>query len=105
MTTLENRPNTALLVIDVQVGVVAEGYQRDAVVANVARLVQRACDEQVVVVWVQHNDDYLKRDSDEWQIVAELEPAAREARVDKSYGDSFDDTSLESVLSDLRVGR
>ena len=34
MTTLENRPNTALLVVDVQNGVVEGAYGRDAVVAN-----------------------------------------------------------------------
>ena len=32
MTTLENRPNTALLVIDVQQGAVDGGHQRDEVV-------------------------------------------------------------------------
>jgi hypothetical protein len=42
MTTLENRPNTALLVIDVQNGVVAGAYERDAVVANVDSLVEKA---------------------------------------------------------------
>ena len=35
MTTLENRPNTALLVVDVQQGVVDGNHQRDEVVANV----------------------------------------------------------------------
>ena len=35
MTTLIDRPNTALLVIDVQNGVVAATHERDAVVANV----------------------------------------------------------------------
>src|SRR4029450_4119488 len=38
MTTLENRPNTALLVIDVQNGVVEGAHERDAVVANVGSL-------------------------------------------------------------------
>ena len=33
MTTLQNRPNTALLVIDVQNGVVEGAHERDAVVA------------------------------------------------------------------------
>ena len=42
MTTLENRPNTALVVIDVQNGVVAGAHDRDAVVGNVASLVDRA---------------------------------------------------------------
>ena len=50
MTTLANRPNTALLVIDVQKGVVAGAHQRDAVVANVGRLVERARRERVPVV-------------------------------------------------------
>ena len=35
MSTLQNRPITALLVVDVQNGVVAGGHARDAVVANV----------------------------------------------------------------------
>ena len=72
MTTLQNRPNTALLVIDVQAGVVAGNHERDAVVANVATLVDKARDEDIPVVWVQHNDDGLRRGSDEWQIVPEL---------------------------------
>ena len=59
MTTLENRPNTALLVVDVQNGVVAEAHERDAVVANVGSLVEKARQEQVPVVWVQHSDEGL----------------------------------------------
>ena len=34
MTTLESRRNTALLIVDMQVGVVAKAYGRDAVVKN-----------------------------------------------------------------------
>ena len=72
MTTLENRPNTALLVIDVQNGVVGEAYDRDAVIANIATLIDRARAADVDVVWVQHNDDDLKKDSESWQYVPEL---------------------------------
>jgi nicotinamidase-related amidase len=105
MTTLENRPHTALLVIDVQNGVVAEAHDRDAVVANVHTLVEKARREQVRVVWVQHNDDGLKRETEEWQIVPELSRDDAEPLVEKSYGDAFEDTDLEAVLSDLGVGR
>ena len=105
MTTLENRPNTALLVIDVQAGVVAGNHERDAVVANVAALVDKARDEHIPVVWVQHNDDGLQLGSDEWQLVSELKRDDAEPLVDKSYGDAFEDTNLEHVLSDLSVGR
>jgi nicotinamidase-related amidase len=105
MSTLENRPNTALLVIDVQNGVVAGTHQRDAVVANVGSLVQKARRERVPVVWVQHSDEQLVRASEDWRIVPELTPAAAEPLIEKHYGDAFEDTTLETVLSGLGVGR
>lgn len=105
MTTLADRPHTALLVVDVQVGVVTGAYERDAVVANIAGLVQRARSEDVPVVWVQHSDPGLERDTDDWQIVPELSPEAGEAVVHKTYGDSFEDTDLEGVLAGAGVGR
>jgi nicotinamidase-related amidase len=105
MTTLPNRPNTALLVVDVQRGVMAGAPGRDAVVSNVGCLVEKARREQVPVVWVQHCSEHLVKGSDDWRIVDELSPADTEPLVEKSYGDSFEDTTLESVLSDLCIGR
>jgi nicotinamidase-related amidase len=105
MTTLEDRPHTALLVVDVQVGVVEGAHRRDAVVANVGTLVERARQERVPVIWVQHSDEHLPRGSDEWKIVPELTPGEAEPVVEKNFGDSFEDTGLETVLSDLGVGR
>lgn len=95
----------ALLVIDVQNGVLADAHERDAVVANIAELVERARREQTPVVWVQHADEDLERGSERWQIVPELSPAADEQLVDKGYGDAFEQTRLESVLSELGVGQ
>ena len=105
MSTLENRPNTAVLVVDVQAGVVEGAHDRDAVVANVGTVVEKARAEGVPVVWVQHSDDELARGSDKWRIVPELSPGEDEPLVEKSYGDSFEDTKLEAVLSGLGVGR
>jgi nicotinamidase-related amidase len=105
MTTLENRPNTALLVVDVQNAVVEEAHQRDAVVANIGSVVEKARGARVPVVWVQHSDDRLARGSDDWRIVPELAPGEAEPLVDKNYGDCFEDTTLETVLSGLGVGR
>ena len=105
MTTLEKRPNTALLVIDVQNGVVGEAHERDAVIANIGSLVEKARREQVPVVWVQHFDEQLARGSDGWRIVPELTPGDAEPLVEKNYGDSFEATTLETVLSGLGAGR
>jgi nicotinamidase-related amidase len=105
VTTLPNRPNTALLVVDVQNGVVAGSHDRDDVVANVGALVDKARESGVPVVWVQHSDQGLQRGSEEWELVPELERHESEPLVEKSYGDSFEDTTLEMVLSGLGVGR
>src|SRR5262249_37297019 len=105
MATLENRPHTALLVIDVQQGVVEGAHERDAVVTNVGSLGEKARTEQGRVVWVQHSDEHLARGSDEWRIVSELSPDDAEPLIEKNYGDCFEDTPLETVLSGLAVGR
>jgi nicotinamidase-related amidase len=105
MTTLDNRPNTALLVIDVQNGVVGDAYDRDAVVANVAAVVEKAREAQVPVVWVQHSSDNLVQGSEQWEIVPELRPVASELLVQKRFPDSFEETTLESLLADRAVGR
>ena len=105
MTTLRNRERTALLVIDVQNGVVEGTHERDAVVANVGALVSRARRNQIPVIWVQHSDEQLRKGSDKWQIVPELTPGTAEPLVEKNYGDAFENTNLETVLSGLGVGR
>jgi nicotinamidase-related amidase len=105
VTTLTDRPNTALLVVDVQNGVVAEAHQRDQVVAHVAALVDRARREGVPVVWVRHADDDLVPGTEAWQIVPELDPGDAESLIEKHYGDAFEDTPLASVLAEKGVGR
>ncbi len=105
MTTLPNRPNTALLVVDVQNGVVRTAYERDAIVANIGQVVAKARGARVPVIWVQHTDQNLARGSEVWRIVPELEPAPGEAIVEKQYGDSFEATVLEATLAKLGVGR
>src|SRR5262249_36636828 len=104
MSKLENRPNTALLVVDVQKRVVAGAHDRHAGVRNIGSLGEKAGRAQVPVVWVQHNDEGLERGSDDWAIAPELAPGEHEPLVEKSYGDSFEDTTLETVLSCLGVG-
>jgi nicotinamidase-related amidase len=105
MSTLTERPNTALLVIDVQNNVMAGTHNRDDVVANIATLVGKARAEQVPVVWVQHSSEELPRDSEGWHYVPELKQDESEPVVHKRYGDSFEDTDLEQVLAERRVGR
>ena len=105
MTSLADRPNTALLVIDVQNDVVANAVDRDGVIVNIKSLVDKARAQQVPVIWVQHSDDNLVQNSDGWQYVTELRRLDSEPLIHKHYGDSFEDTTLEAELADRHVGR
>jgi nicotinamidase-related amidase len=105
MTTLPGRPNTALLVIDVQNGVVAGSTNRDGVIANINTLLGQARGHDVPVIWVQHTSDDLPVGSEEWQYVPELVRHDAEPLVQKNYGDSFEATDLEELLTERGVGR
>lgn len=105
MTSLRDRPNTALLVVDVQNDVVANAHRRDEVIANIGSLIDKARAQHVPVIWVQHSDDNLPEGSDGWQYVPELERRESEPLVHKTYGDAFEDTILESELARRGVGR
>ncbi|MER7307689.1 isochorismatase family protein [Streptomyces griseoluteus] len=105
MTFFSDRPNTALLVIDVQNGVMADAHDRDQVIARISSLIDKARTADVPVIWIQHSDEDLPQDSTPWQYVPELKRRDDEPLVHKNYGDSFEATNLESVLEDHKVGR
>ncbi|MFJ9867101.1 cysteine hydrolase family protein [Streptomyces sp. NPDC101165] len=105
MTTLSDRPNTAVLIIDVQNGVVANSHDRDGVIANINTLIDKARAADVPVIWVQHSDEELAYGGETWQYVPELTRQDAEPLVHKKYPDSFEDTDLETVLADRKVGR
>lgn len=103
--TTRSGTRSALLVIDVQVGVVAQAWDRDRIVGNVARAVRRAREAGVPVVWVQHHDDELERGSPAWQWVPELEPLPGEIRIHKRFNSAFERTDLLPELDRLGVSR
>lgn len=104
MTTLTDRPQTALVIVDVQNDVVAGAHDRDAVIGRIASLVDRARAADVPVVWVQHSDEGLVHGSPEWEYVPELQRLDAEPLVHKQYGDSFEGTDLEQLLAARQVG-
>lgn len=104
MSTLTGRDKSALLVIDVQNGVVEGAYNLPTVLANINIAIEKARAAGVPVIWVQHSDEELVIESDAWKIVPELVPLEGEAKVRKTYRSSFEATDLESILAGLEVG-
>lgn len=102
MATLREGNKPALIVVDVQVGVMREAWDAARVIGNVARAVERARAQGVPVIWVQHANDEMPRDSDPWQWAPPLAPAPGEARVHKAFNSAFEETSLDDELA--RIG-
>jgi nicotinamidase-related amidase len=105
MTTLDDRPNAAVLVIDAQNGVIGNAHDRDGVVTSIATLVAKARAAGVDVVWIQHNSADLPRDSEAWQFVPELVREEPEPLVQKEYADAFEESELEAALAARGIGR
>jgi len=95
--------NSALLVIDMQKDVVAHAAKIDEVVANINLLISNARQNNVPVIWVQHSDDYLVKDSDQWQIVDELQSLPEEIKIFKTRPSSFEGTDLLAKLEALKI--
>lgn len=104
MSSLAGRANSALLVIDVQNGVVEGAYNLASVLKNINTAVAKARQAGVPVIWVQHSDDELILESKDWEIVPELSPAASDPMVRKVHRSSFEATNLEEILAGLKVG-
>lgn len=105
MASIRSGGQAALVVVDVQVGVMAGAWEAPRVIDNVARAVQRARAGGVPVLWVQHHDTQLVKDSADWQWVPALQPLEGEPRVHKQHESSFEATTLESELAARGVSR
>ena len=98
MATVREGRKGALVVVDVQVGVMESAWEADRVVGNIAHAVDRARVAGLPVIWVQHQDDELVPGTTPWQWVPELSPADGELLVAKEYNSSFERTSLDDEL-------
>jgi len=97
------RGGSALIVIDVQVNVVKDAFERNSKVANMALAVEKARAASVPVIWVRHSAEDLPLNSEGWQIVPELVPLAGEPVIEKKFRSTFVETNFEEVLAGLKV--
>jgi nicotinamidase-related amidase len=97
------RGSAALVVIDVQVNVVRDAYERDAKVANMAEAVKKARAASIPVIWVRHSAQDLPLHTDGWQIVPELVPAQGEQIIEKKFRSTFVETNFEEVLAQHNI--
>ncbi len=103
MATIRKGNKSALMVVDVQVGVIENAWDPEHIVSNICIAVEKARSQGVPVIWVQHSDEELKYQSPEWELAPELTPLVSETRIFKHFNSTFEETQLEEILSGLDV--
>ena len=99
--------NTALLVIDVQTGLVAGNppvYRHASMLRTIQRLIVRARGHKVPVIYIQ-DDEVGTPGSLGWEVHPGVAPQEGDLRVRKLACDAFHGTRLHRALSALRVKR
>ncbi len=93
--------NTALVIIDTQVGVIGSAYKGKEVIANINTLLAQARSSHTPVIYVQHDGtkgDGLEVGTAGWAIHPAIAPHEGDLIVHKRASDSFYDTILKHEL-------
>lgn len=102
---------SALLIVDAQVNMFEEGsavQNSHHLLETIGRIVTRARDERIPVIYVQHNGkpgDPDETDSPGWRIHERVSPQDGDVIVQKRTPDAFHETPLDSILNDSKISR
>jgi nicotinamidase-related amidase len=104
--------NTALLIIDVQLGMFDESYpiyEGSALVDNVNSLVNQARVHNIPIIFIQHNgvedEDPLKSGSSGWSIHPAIKTTKQDKVIQKYHPDSFQETNLKNELDLMGINQ
>lgn len=104
--------NTALLVIDVQVGMFEgpEGpvHGAERLLEKIGTLIHKAREAGTPIVYVQHCEDQgepLEKGTPGWEIHPDIAPLLGETVVEKRTPDSFHETTLREALDAKGISR
>ncbi|WP_181186078.1 cysteine hydrolase family protein [Alkalicoccus urumqiensis] len=101
--------NSALIVIDVQEGLVQAGpYEKDRVLQTVSGLIEQARQQQVPIVFVRHADEpggLLEPESAAWEFYRSISPEEADTVIEKTHNSAFYQTNLQEELERLGATR
>ena len=106
--TLHIRPSqTALLVVDVQVGSVElDPLGRDQVLSDLQRLVAQCHRAGVQVVFIRHEEEAGSRfepHTPGWELAPPLAPEPGDRVIPKNFNSAFRETSLQRELDEAEI--
>jgi nicotinamidase-related amidase len=95
------KTDTALVIIDTQVGLIEPAYRGKEVLENIGTLIAKARAAGVPMLYVQHNEPFeegLMIGTPQWQIHPAIAPQEGEPVIHKQSPDSFFGTTLQQEL-------
>jgi nicotinamidase-related amidase len=102
---------TALLIIDVQVGMFIDDFpvhNGTQLLENIKQLISKARVTNTPIFFIQHNEpagQQLEYGSKDWGIHPELAPSEVDIKIHKTTPDSFYKTALEEELKKHSINR
>ncbi|WP_442600343.1 cysteine hydrolase family protein [Neobacillus sp. D3-1R] len=99
---------TALLIIDLQVGVQpvnAALYNLADVLKGVNERIRLFRENNNPIIFVQHNESDLVLHSPEWQLFPELDAKETDLYIDKTHANSFYKTELQEQLKRFNINK
>jgi nicotinamidase-related amidase len=107
---MNNLPNRALIVIDVQQLFFMDPsnlvHHSAELVANLNKLIAKFRETGEPIIFVRHNEadeGGLNLGSDRWEVCSHLDAREDDVYVEKTHADSFYKTNLTEVLESLNV--
>lgn len=100
--------NTALIIIDLQIGVQPENvplYNLANVLNGVNQRIRLFREKNNPIIFVQHNDSHLVLNSPEWQLFPELDAKDTDIYINKIHANSFYKTDLNEQLRRLNINK
>ncbi len=94
----------ALLVIDVQENLVARDlFNKELFISSINSAIRQCRSKDIPVIFVQHNNNFLKTGEFDWQIYSGLAKNESDAVIQKTHSDAFQEQELKSLFSEKGI--
>lgn len=96
----------ALIVIDLQNGVCygeQQLFHLDEMIVRVNQRIETYRNQRAPIIFVQHEDSDLVKDSVDWQLHPGLQTKTTDLFIDKTHANSFYQTNLQQILQSKGV--
>ena len=103
--------NTALIIIDMQVGAAEmtepKFYEMDSVISKLEKLIRKARFKDIPIYYAQHHnpDGFPEYGSAEWELIPQIAPKNEDRIIHKTTPDIFLNTDLHQQLKEQQINR